>query len=51
MQIWWSCLTRKKITLRIRGEILEEVKEAIAMSCRSLSSLVREYFGYLVSER
>jgi hypothetical protein len=33
-QIWWSSLTRKKLTLSIEGEVLEEVKEAAAMSGR-----------------
>jgi hypothetical protein len=44
-------VARRKLTLSIEGELLEEVKGVAAASGRSLSSLVEEYLGYLVFER
>ena len=46
-----SGVARRKLTLSIEGELLEEVKGVAAASGRSLSSLVEEYLGYLVFER
>jgi len=44
-------VARRKLTLSIDGELLEEAKSAAAASGRSLSSLVEEYLGYLVFEQ
>lgn len=44
-------MARRKLTLSIDGELLEEAKSAAAASGGSLSSLVEEYLGYLVFEQ
>jgi len=40
---------KKKLTLSIRKDLIEEVKKLMAGGGESLSSVVEEYFEYLVS--
>jgi hypothetical protein len=41
---------RKKLTLSVRGDLIDEVKRIAVARGRSLSSIVEEYFEYLVSK-
>jgi hypothetical protein len=46
--IW---MAKKKLTLSIEGDLLDEVKGIAAIRGRSLSGIVEEYLEYLVFER
>ena len=42
---------QEKLTLSVRGDLLDEVKRLAAIDGRSLSSIVEEYFECMVLER
>jgi len=42
---------KKKLTLSVREDLLDEVKRFAVIEGRSLSSIVEEYFEYVVFER
>ena len=44
-------MAKKKLTLSVRGDLLDEVKRLAAIDGRSLSSIVEEYFECMVLER
>lgn len=44
-------MAKKKLTLSVEGDLLDEVKGIVAVRGRSLSSIVEEYLEYLVFER
>jgi len=44
-------MAKRKLTLSVEGDLLDEVKGIVAVRGRSLSSIVEEYLEYLVFER
>jgi hypothetical protein len=44
-------MTKKKLTLSVRKDLLDEVKKLAAIEGRSLSSIIEEYFEYVVFGR
>jgi metal-responsive CopG/Arc/MetJ family transcriptional regulator len=44
-------MAKKKLTLSIEGDLLDEVKGIAAIRGKSLSDIVEEYLEYLVFER
>jgi len=44
-------MAKKKLTLSIEGDLLDEVKGIAAIRGKSLSGIVEEYLEYLVFER
>ena len=46
-----SVVTKRKLTLSVDKDLLAEVKELAVSEGRSLSSIVEEYFEYIVFER
>jgi hypothetical protein len=44
-------MVKKKLTLSLEGDLLDEVKGIAAIRGRSLSGIVEEYLEYLVFER
>jgi hypothetical protein len=44
-------MARKKLTLSVRGDLLDEIKKLATIEGRSLSNIVEEYFEYMVFGR
>jgi len=44
-------MVKRKLTLSVDGDLLDEVKGIAAIRGRSLSSIVEEYLEYLVFEK
>jgi hypothetical protein len=44
-------VVKKKLTLSVREDLIDEVKKLIAIDGRSLSGIVEEYFESIVFER
>ena len=47
--VYW--VVKKKLTLSVAEDLLDEVKKLAAIEGRSLSSIVEEYFEYVVFRR
>jgi hypothetical protein len=44
-------MNKRKLTLSVRKDLLDEVKRLTALEGRSVSSIVEEYFEYIVFDR
>jgi len=49
--VWVVRVAKKKLTLSVGEDLLDEVKRIATMEGRSLSSIVEEYFEYVVFRR